>query len=187
MANEESVEKSEGMSKITKIFIALSIGITLLFLAIGATFCYRSYVRFFETLCSLFESIALYFCKLFNIQNTIHLGMLDTSPTLEQEIASLPTSSPIFALKFKVYFRLLIDGAHYGQFFACVGEFLKGFLYFVLIALPFVVLFIVLMKLLYSRENKGKHNPHRPTAALLLSRSLHNCKHNQSNLLNVNI
>ena len=44
MDETEKIEEKEKMDVKTKVFIALSIAITILFLAIGATFCYRSYV-----------------------------------------------------------------------------------------------------------------------------------------------
>jgi len=145
------------MSRTRKIHITLSVLITISFLCIGAFLCCKSYIRFFETLLDLFDSVRFYFCEVFGIEHSTTAGILDSSSVLEEEITALPSSSPSFWLRVKVFFRLLISGRHLGGYFNGVGKVIGYIAYYIMLFLPFVLALAFLVKAIYNHPNK-KHN-----------------------------
>ena len=105
------------MDKRTKIFIGLSIGITVFSVLLGASVFYRSYMRLWETLGDLWDSVRYYFCEIFMIKHNIHAGVTDKSEVLGIENI-LPETEDGFGVKWAVYFRLFFYGGNiqgYGE------------------------------------------------------------------------
>ena len=71
------------MDKRAKVFIGLSVFITVLSIALGLTFFYKSIARLGETWVELWSSLKYYFCEICGIEHTVHAGVTDKSEILE--------------------------------------------------------------------------------------------------------
>ena len=71
------------MGKTKKIYTALSIVITAVFLAIGLFCCSKSYARLWETIGELCSSIKFYFCEIFGIENSTQVEVITPSEILQ--------------------------------------------------------------------------------------------------------
>ena len=147
------------MNRTRKCYIALSIMITLAFIAIAVFVCRKSYVRLWETFGELWSAMKFYFCELFGVKQPIQPSepIIPTSDVLGGESSVLPVTQNLFWLKVQAYFALLINGKHIGLYFTYIGNGLSDFARVVLLLLPMLLLLAILVKKLYAKPNR-KHN-----------------------------
>ena len=141
------------MDKRTKIFLGLSIGITVLSVLLGASVFYKSYIRLWETLGDLWDSVRYYFCELFMIKHNIHAGVTDKSDVLGL-IAVLPETEEGFSLKWAVYCKLFFNGGNIQGYGEEVGVGVGNAARYILLFLPLVILSVLIIWKIYSKPNK---------------------------------
>ncbi len=144
------------MDKRMKIFLGLSIGITVLSVLLGASVFYRSYIRLWETLGDLWDSVRYYFCEIFMIKHNIHAGVTDKSEVLGIENI-LPETEDGFGVKWAVYFRLFFYGGNIQGYGEKVGVGVGNVARYILLFLPLVILLVLIIRKIYSKPNT-RHN-----------------------------
>lgn len=122
------------------------------FILLGAFVFQKSYIRIYESLSSLFESVKYYFCTIIGkpIEMPPHLN--DVSGTLEWD-GYLPTTPSDFGSQAEAFFKLFIDRDNFvswGTGFAhTLGEIAK----WLIVLLPAIVVFFVALKMVYMARN----------------------------------
>ena len=152
------------MDKRTKVFIGLSIFITVLSIALGLTFFYKSIARLGETWVELWSSLKYYFCEICGIEHSIHAGVTDNSEILEWSEV-LPKTEDGFKLKTAIYFKLFFNGQNVKSFGTAVGTGIGGVARWVVLFLPLILLLIMLIKKAYSRPNTNHNQDTKPLKA----------------------
>ena len=71
------------MDRARKWYIALSIFLTAVFVALGVTIFQRSFMRFWETLGDLLSSCKFYGCEIFEIEHTTCVSVIEKSEVLK--------------------------------------------------------------------------------------------------------
>ncbi|MBE5739232.1 MAG: hypothetical protein E7349_00070 [Clostridiales bacterium] len=137
-------------------FISLSVFITVLSVALGVTVFQSSYLRLWETLCALGTSVKYYGCEVFGIEHSTHAGITDISGVLKWE-QFLPKTTEDFKLKANIFFSLFIQGGNLKAFWLMVGKGVGNVARYIVLFLPFVLLFVLLIKKAYATPNT-KHN-----------------------------
>ena len=111
-----------------------------------------SYLRVWESVCDLGNSVVYYFCKLCGIKNDIAVTVNEYS-----EVFSLGTVLPEDFDEFKQgtenYFALLFDAENFAGWGNAVADFLEVALKVLLLVLPCIFVLILLVKRLYKRGN----------------------------------
>ena len=100
------------MDKRAKIFIGLSVFITVLSIALGLTIFYKSIARLGETWIDLWDSLKYYFCEICGIEHTVHAGVTDNSEILEWSEV-LPKTEDGFKMQMAIYFKLFLNGQNF--------------------------------------------------------------------------
>ena len=159
------------MRKLHKIYLALSVVITAIFLLIGVVYCAKSYERLWETICGFGSSIKFYFCKIFEIENNTPVAVITPSEILQGETSIIPLTADTFGLKCKAFFALLFNGTNFGQYLDIVGEKIGIFSKILLLLLPVVLLAVIIIKKFYSIPNTN-HN--KDTYPLKIAKWLNN-------------
>lgn len=136
-----------------KIYIALTVGISVALALLGVFVFNVSYIRLFESGRDLGTSIAYYFVKLFDLPYDItptvtkYSGIIPDSP----KIPSTPTEAGISA---RAYFDVFFSSDNFRAWGIDTAHFLSTA---ALIILPCVLLIILLIRFMYGRCN-NKHN-----------------------------
>ena len=152
------------MDKRTKVFIGLSIFITVLSIALGLTFFYKSIARLGETWVELWSSLKYYFCEICGIEHNIHAGVTDNSEILEWGEV-LPKTEDGFKLKTAIYFKLFFNGGNFKSFGTAVGMGVGGFARWLVLLLPLILLLIMLIRKMYSTPNTNHNQDTKPLKA----------------------
>ena len=152
------------MDKRTKVFIGLSIFITVLSIALGLTFFYKSIARLGETWVELWSSLKYYFCEICGIEHSIHAGVTDNSEILEWSEV-LPKTEDGFKLKTAIYFKLFFNGQNFKSFGTAVGMGVGGFARWLVLFLPLILLLIMLIRKMYSTPNTNHNQDTKPLKA----------------------
>ena len=152
------------MDKRTKIFIGLSVFITVLSIALGLTIFYKSIARLGETWVELWSSLKYYFCEICGIGHSIHAGVTDNSEILEWGEV-LPKTEDGFKLKTAIYFKLFFNGQNFKSFGTAVGMGVGGFARWLVLLLPLILLMIMLVKKAYSTPNVNHNQDSKPLKA----------------------
>ena len=152
-----------------KVFIILSIVITASFLSIGIFWCTNSYLRLWETLKELWESIIYYFCEIFAIEQSVpETGpVIPPSEVLDPEVTTpiLPNDSSYFWLKFKAYFNLFIQGDNLKRYFVGILRVIGDISQILLLVIPLILLFVILIKKIYGARNTNYNQDTKPLKA----------------------
>ena len=147
--------------------IVITAAITSLFVALGALWFLKSYLRLKESVFDLFGSALYYFKALFGAKDS-------PAPSVARysEIWGKPTFAPKdmqgFFTSAKRYFLLLVDGGNARGYFGWVAKTIGKFSKIILIVLPCLVVLKIVIKRLYAKENT-KHN--RDTLPLKIFKS----------------
>lgn len=152
------------MDKRTKIFIGLSVFITVLSIALGLTVFYKSIARLGETWIELWSSLKYYFCEICGIEHTVHAGVTDKSEILEWGEV-LPKTEDGFKLKTAIYFKLFFNGGNFKSFGTAVGMGVGGVARWLVLFLPLILLVIMLIRKMYSTPNANHNQDTKPLKA----------------------
>lgn len=140
-----------------KVFnVTTSIILTASFVVLAFFVFNSSYMRFAESAKDLWNSICIYFCKIFGIQNSIEPTVLNRSNVMFWNVV-LPIDFEAFKQKAKAYFTLLADLDNFKSWLAYSGKTTENIAKALVIALPCVVILFFLIKKLYGKGNT-KHN-----------------------------
>ena len=140
---------------IKKANYAITVIISLVFLALGAVF-WQSYLRFGEACRDLGLSAAYYFCELFGVDYSFTPTVTEYSAVLQWDIL-LPSDFAGFTAAAGKYFSLLISGENFSGYWSAVGRVLGIIAKVLIIALPCVLLLVVIVRAMYRKTNT-KHN-----------------------------
>lgn len=144
------------MDKTKKWYIALSITITTIFVVLGVTVFYKSFVRLGETFGDIFSSVRFYVCEIFGIEHTITPSVIEKSKVLEWNYI-LPETSEGFGQKSRLFFRLMLNGKNFAGFTVVLGEKAENFSRVMVLLLPVFLLGWVIITRVYGASNT-KHN-----------------------------
>lgn len=140
-----------------KVFnVITSIILTAAFVVLAFFVFDSSYLRFAESAKDLWNSICIYFCKIFGIQNSIEPTVLNRSTVMFWNVV-LPVDFEAFKQKAKAYFTLLAELDNFKSWLAYSGKTTENIAKALVIALPCVVILFFLIKKLYGKGNT-KHN-----------------------------
>lgn len=144
------------MSKKNIAYIVISVLVTVAFIMLAVFVFYSSYNRIFESLIDLINSIKYYFCKIFGIDAELNTSILNDSDAIKWSV-SLPSNFDDFKVKFVEFWRLFANLDNLILYGKTIGEKAGVIAQVLVIILPFVFLFIFVVKRLYSTPNT-KHN-----------------------------
>ena len=131
-------------------FIFVNIIVTEIFILLACTVFRESYMRFWETLGHLGESLQYLWCML--------TGKVCEAPRLNQSyvlenIHILPQSFDGFIRNVKAYFSLLVNSANLHSFGGQAGERLTVLFVVILIGIPLVIALGFILKAIYRKPN----------------------------------
>ena len=144
------------MIKREKIFIWLSVFLTALFMMLGASVFFKSYVRLWETLGDFWTSLQYYVCEIFSIEHNVQASVTDRSNVLEWG-EKLPQTQDRFWLKVRVYAKLFFSVDNVKGYASTVGVGAGNVARALVLFLPLVLLLILAVKKIYSTPNV-RHN-----------------------------
>ena len=101
--------------------IAVTVVISLAFLALGVFVFGQSYVRFAESCRDFGLSVAYYFCELIGIDYSFTPTVTEYSDVMQWEIL-LPSDLEGFTASVGSFFALLIDGENFASYWSAVGN-----------------------------------------------------------------
>ena len=96
------------MDKTKKWYIALSVFLTAVFVALGVTVFNKSFLRLWETIRDFGLSCKYYVCEIFSIEHNTLVSITDKSEVLDWNYI-LPKTSEDFGKRTNLFFRLWIN------------------------------------------------------------------------------
>ncbi len=135
-----------------KVYVALSVGITLFFMILGVFSFRTSYVRLWEAARDFGLSVGYYFCVLFRIKNKIQPTVKEYSKVMQWD-REPPKDFNGLQGETKNYFSLLFDKDNLNGWLEKIGDTLLLISQVLTTLLPCLFLLIVIMKKAYGREN----------------------------------
>ena len=143
-------------SRRKKIYIALTVLLSLAFVAL-AVFVFRtSYLRLGEAFVDFGKSMKYYFCTLFRIPAECDISVVRYSDLFNHDTV-IPQSSEVFDYQSEAYRRLLIDKNNFTLWRKSTGKTIGEVARVLTLVLPLLVLLLIGIKLIYQRPNT-KHN-----------------------------
>ena len=139
-----------------KIYIAVSAGITTLFLLLGAFVFGQSYRRFWETLCDFGRSAAYYFCGIFGIDSGIVPSVTEYSEVMQWSV-TLPSDFDGFQTSAANYFSLLFSKDNFTAWGRSLSITLGNAAKIISVLLPCAIVLVFAIKRLYAKSNT-RHN-----------------------------
>lgn len=136
--------------------IALTVVISLAFVALGVLVFRQSYLRFAESCKDLGFSAAYYICEIFGLEHNIPPTVTEYSGVMQWDIL-LPSDFEGFTASAQDYFSLLTDGDNFAGYWSAVGSVAEVCAKALTVALPCVLVLILALKRLYASGNT-KHN-----------------------------
>ena len=149
--------------KIKKIhwFWLLSVMITLASVVFGATVFYKSYVRLWETLGELWESMRYYVCEIFQIKHSINVGVIDKSDVLGWT-PMLPETPQSFDVRTGLFRRVFFTGMNVSLYGNKLGLSLGNIAKYITLFLPFILLAVFWIKRMYATPNNNYNKDTKP-------------------------
>ncbi len=140
-----------------KIFcVIFTISASVLFLVLGYLYFTPSYVRFWEALQDLWNSIQFYFLEVFTVPHEVPPTVENESAVMEWNI-TLPGTWDGFTEKAGAYFRLLFSSENLAAYGAFIGEKSQIIAKGAAVVLPCIMLIFVAIQKMYEAGN-NRHN-----------------------------
>ena len=136
--------------------IAVTVIISLAFVALGVFVFEQSYIRFGETCKDFGLSVAYYFCELIGIDYSFTPTVTEYSDVLQWEIL-LPSDLEGFTASAGNFFSLLIDGENFADYWSAVGSVMVVVAKVITIMLPCVLVLGLVIWRMYRKGNTN-HN-----------------------------
>ncbi len=135
--------------------ILLTVLLSIGFILLGVFVFRSSFIRLGYAFKDFGLSVAYYFCEMFGISHSI-TPTVNTIPEVQTPQITLPTDFDGFKDNSAQYFSLLINGNNFNGWLAHISGVMADFAKILVIILPCIVVFILIIKTLYKREN-NKH------------------------------
>lgn len=133
-----------------RFYICLTI--TLIILLLGFYFN-NSFIRFWDSLKSLFYSIIYYFCEIFEIENEVNVTVNELPNYLTStQLFFLPTNFEVFKLRIKVWFSSLFNITTLSDYASFIGNLLSFIAKGITIILPFILAIYLKIKDFFSES-----------------------------------
>ncbi len=135
--------------------IILTVLLSIGFILLGVFVFRSSFIRLGYAFKDFGLSVAYYFCEMFGISHSI-TPTVNTIPEVQTPQITLPTDFDGFKDNSAQYFSLLINGNNFNGWLAHISGVMADFAKILVIILPCIIVFILIIKVLYKREN-NKH------------------------------
>lgn len=132
-----------------RIYIALTVGISIALVLLGVFVFNVSYIRLFESGRDLGTSIAYYFVKLFDLNSDIMPTVINYSTAIPDN-PKLPSTPTEAGTSITEYFNLFFSTDNLRAWALAASKFITMAL---LIILPCILLLILLIRMVYGRSN----------------------------------
>lgn len=136
--------------------ITLTVLLSLSFILLGVFQFGSSYLRLFESLGDLWESVRYFFVKIFGLNIHVEPTVNNYSEVLNWNIF-LAEDFEAFKTQATDYFSLLFNGENFAGYMALIGDILVKLAKILAIAIPCVLVLILAIKKIYQSSNT-KHN-----------------------------
>ena len=134
------------------ICIVASVLITIFFIYLAISHFSNSYLRLGETFGDLWNSMKYYFFEIFEMEHDTKATVKDYSEIMKWDV-SIPETPEDAKVDMDNYMNLLVDKENLNYYNYTVGVKIGDFARLLLILLPFGVLLVMLIKMLYLRPN----------------------------------
>ncbi len=144
------------MKRLRVFNITLAVLLSLSFILLGVFQFGSSYLRLFESLGDLWESVRYFFVKILGLNIHVEPTVNNYSEVLNWNIF-LAEDFEAFKTQAADYFSLLFSGENFSGYMALIGDILVNLAKISAIAIPCVMVFILAIKKIYQSSNT-KHN-----------------------------
>ena len=144
------------MKRLRVFNITLAVLLSLSFILLGVFQFGSSYLRLFESLGDLWESVRYFFVKIFGLTIHVEPTVNNYSEVLNWNIF-LAEDFEAFKTQAADYFSLLFNGENFAGYMALIGDILVKLAKILAIAIPCVLVLILAIKKIYQSSNI-KHN-----------------------------
>ena len=134
------------------ICIIASVIFTAFFIYLAISHFSNSYLRLAETFVDLWNSMKYYFFEIFEIDHDTLASVKEYSEIMKWDV-SIPETPEDAKVDMENYMNLLVDKENVNYYNYTVGVKMGDFARVLLIVLPFIVLLVILIKMLYLRPN----------------------------------
>lgn len=144
------------MKRLRVFNITLTVLLSLSFILLGVFHFGSSYLRLFESLGDLWESVRYFFVRIFGLNIHVEPTVNNYSEVLNWNIF-LAEDFEAFKTQAADYFSLLFSGENFAGYMALIGDILVNLAKILAIAIPCVLVLILAIKKIYQSSNT-KHN-----------------------------
>ncbi|MBR2871109.1 MAG: hypothetical protein IKB98_07035, partial [Clostridia bacterium] len=144
------------MKRLRVFNITLAVLLSLSFILLGVFHFGSSYLRLFESLGDLWESVRYFFVKILGLNIHVEPTVNNYSEVLNWNIF-LAEDFEAFKTQAADYFSLLFSGENFSGYMALIGDILVNLAKILAIAIPCVLVLILAIKKIYQSSNT-KHN-----------------------------
>lgn len=148
------------MSK-KRIYVSITVLLTLVFVMLGIFVFGKSYLRFWETGKDVGNSVVHYFCWIFEIDTDVKPTVNDYSKVFGFE-TFIPADFEAFKGEAGDYFSLLGDKENLLMFGERIGQKAKVFAKVLTILLPLLVVLFLIIKRIYEKGNNNYNQDTKP-------------------------
>lgn len=144
------------MKRLRVFNITLTVLLSLSFILLGVFHFGSSYLRLFESLGDLWESVRYFFVRILGLNIHVEPTVNNYSEVLNWNIF-LAEDFEAFKTQAADYFSLLFSGENFSGYMALIGDILVNLAKILAIAIPCVLVLILAIKKIYQSSNT-KHN-----------------------------
>lgn len=144
------------MKRLRVFNITLTVLLSLSFILLGVFHFSSSYLRLFESLGDLWESVRYFFVRILGLNIHVEPTVNNYSEVLNWNIF-LAEDFEAFKTQAADYFSLLFSGENFSGYMALIGDILVNLAKILAIAIPCVLVLILAIKKIYQSSNT-KHN-----------------------------
>lgn len=144
------------MKRLRVFNITLTVLLSLLFIMLGIFHFGSSYLRLFESLGDLWQSVRYFFSMIFGLNNNVIPTVNDYSKILKWDIF-LPEDFEAFKAQASSYFSLLFSKENLAAYGSLIAEILTVLAQVLAIALPAIMVLVMAIKKIY-QSNNNNHN-----------------------------
>jgi len=144
------------MKRLRVFNITLTVLLSLSFILLGVFHFGSSYLRLFESLGDLWESVRYFFVRIFGLNIHVEPTVNNYSEVLNWNIF-LAEDFEAFKTQAADYFSLLFSGENFSGYMVLIGDILVNLAKILAIAIPCVLVLILAIKKIYQSSNT-RHN-----------------------------
>ncbi len=144
------------MKRLRVFNITLTVLLSLFFILLGIFHFSSSYLRLFESLCDLWQSIRYFVCRIFGLNYNVIPIVNNYSEILKWDIF-LPEDFEAFKAQASSYFSLLFSKENLVAYGSLIVDILLNLAKILAVAIPCVLILVFALKRIY-KSNNNKHN-----------------------------